>query len=280
MFAFVKACDKCQRFQGKEQLKSLPLKPITAVGPFQQWGLDFIGERHPQSSNQHRWILVATDYFTKWIEAIPTRNATHKVIIDFLYNNIFSRFGYPRKLITDNVAAFNDEHLMDLCEELGIILAHSTSYYPQGNGLAESSNKSLSRIIKKLLEENKKSWDSKLKFALWADIVTIKKSIGTSPFKLVYGTEAIFSVQLVLPVASFLQEVGSEPDDHTRRVFQLVELQQEREHLIDKAVNHQMKVKSTFYRKAKTEVFKEGDLVLKWDAATQNKGQHGKFDAL
>ena len=194
VFAFVKACNKCQRFQGKGQLKSLPLKPITAVGPFQQWGLDFIGEIHPSSSNQHKWILVATDYFTKWIEAIPTRNATHKVIIDFLFNNIFSRFGCPRKLITDNAPAFNDRHLVSLCEEMGVKLAHSTSYYPQGNGLAESSNKILSRIIKKLLEENKRSWDSKLKFALWADRVTIKNSIGTSPFKLVYGTEAIFLV--------------------------------------------------------------------------------------
>jgi hypothetical protein len=163
---------------------------------------------------------------------------------------------------------------------MGVKLAHSTSYYPQGNGLAESSNKSLSRIIKKLLEENKKSWDSKLKFALWADRVTIKKSIGTSPFKLVYGTEAIFPVQLVLPVTNFLQEAGSELDDHTRRVFQLVELQQEREHLIEKSENHQMKVKNTFDRKTKKEVFKIGDFVLKWDAARQNKGQHGKFDSL
>ena len=58
--------------------------------------------------------------------------------------------------------------------------------------MAESSNKSLVRIIKKLLETNQKSWDSKLKFALWDDRVTDKRSIGTSPFKLVYGTEAIF----------------------------------------------------------------------------------------
>jgi hypothetical protein len=60
------------------------LKPVVVSGPFQQWGLDFIGEIHPASSGQHRWILTATDYFTKWIEAIPTRSASHKVIIGFL----------------------------------------------------------------------------------------------------------------------------------------------------------------------------------------------------
>jgi hypothetical protein len=59
---------------------------------FQQWGLDFIGEIHPASSGQHRWILTATDYFTKWIETIPTRSASHKAIVSFL-EDIMSRFG-------------------------------------------------------------------------------------------------------------------------------------------------------------------------------------------
>jgi hypothetical protein len=84
VYNFVKTCDKFQRFVGKHQLKSLPLKPIVVTGTFQQWGLDFIGEIHPPSINQHRLILVATDYFTKWIEAIPTRNANHTIIINFL----------------------------------------------------------------------------------------------------------------------------------------------------------------------------------------------------
>jgi len=77
---------------------------------------------------------------------------------------------------------------------MGIQLVHSTSYYLQGNGLAESSNKSLVRIIKKLLEDNKKRWNSKLKFSLWADKVTKKKSIGNSLFKLVDGIDVVFPI--------------------------------------------------------------------------------------
>jgi hypothetical protein len=94
----VRAYVKCQRFSGKQQLKSLPLKPVVASGPFQQWGLDFIGEIHPASSGQHRWILTATDYFTKWIEAIPTRSASHRVIIGFL-EDIIARFGCPSRIM-------------------------------------------------------------------------------------------------------------------------------------------------------------------------------------
>ena len=93
--------------------------------------------------------------------------------------------------------------MIQFCEKYNIILNHSTTYYPQGNGLAESSNKSLVRIIKKLLEENKKVWHLKLKFALWEDRVSTKKSIGTSPFQLVYGTHVFFPASLGIQVLKF-----------------------------------------------------------------------------
>jgi transposase InsO family protein len=88
-------------------------------------------------------------------------------------------------------------------EDYGINLRHSTAYYPQGNGLAESSNTGMVKIIKKLLEDNKRAWDSKLKYAFWVDRVSTKRAIGTSPFQLVYGIEAVFLVQLALTVVKF-----------------------------------------------------------------------------
>ena len=150
----------------------------------------------------------------------------------FLYENIFSRFGCPVRLVTYNALDFKDGALFKMCEPMGIQLLHSTSYYPQGNGLAKSSNKILIWIIRKLLETIQKRWDSKLKFAFWADRVTGKRSIGTSPFKLVYGTKAIFTIQLILPVAKFFQEEEDEPNDMTRRMMDLVELQQIREQVV------------------------------------------------
>jgi transposase InsO family protein len=191
---------------------------VVALGPFQQWGLDFIGEIHPASSGQHRWILIATNYFTKWIEAIPTRNDSHKIIIGFV-EDIMARFGCPNIIVTDNAAAFKAKPLIKFCEQFGITLIHSTPYYPQGNGLAESSNKSLIMIIKRLLEDNKKAWDSKLKFSLLADRVTTKRSLGISPFHLVYGVEAIFPSQLALHVEKLFQDSQGEPNDMTKEDF-------------------------------------------------------------
>ena len=148
----VRACIPCQKFAGKKKLLSLPLKSIAVNAPFQQWGLDFIGEINPSSLGKHKWILTATDFFTKWVESIPTRNATDKVIIEFIQENILSRFDCPRKLLTDNAQAFKFKAMVAFCEKNGIILKHSTPYCPQGNGLVESTNKSIIQSIKKLLK--------------------------------------------------------------------------------------------------------------------------------
>eukprot|EP00253_Pinus_taeda_P034247 PITA_34247 len=126
----VATCHECQIFEGKRKLVPLPLVPIYVEAPFQQWGLDFIREIHPPSPGQHRWILIATDYFTKWIEAVSTRQANDSVIISFLENNILSRFGCPMKIITDNAQAFKSKKMINFCHQYHITLGHSTAYYP------------------------------------------------------------------------------------------------------------------------------------------------------
>jgi transposase InsO family protein len=155
--ARVRDCNLCQLFVGKQKLPALPLILVKDEAPFQQWGLDFIREIHTQSSAQHRWILTAINYFTKWVEAIPTQNATDSVVIKFLEENILLRFGCPRKIVMDNAQVFKSMTMINLCQKYNIILGHSTTYYPQVNGMAESSNKILMTIIKKVLTENKKS---------------------------------------------------------------------------------------------------------------------------
>jgi hypothetical protein len=107
----VSICHECHIFDGKRKLLPLPLKPISVEASFRKWGLDFIGDIHTSSSTQHRWILTSTDYFTKWIEAVPTRQATDTVIIQFLESNILSRFGCLVKIITNNAATFKSNKM-------------------------------------------------------------------------------------------------------------------------------------------------------------------------
>ena len=208
MFSYVyketTTCHQCQIFDGKRKLVPLPLNPISVEAPFQQWGLDFIGEINPNYSGQHRWILTTTDYFTKWIEAIPTRRATNAVIMDFLEENILARFGCLKRIMTVIVPAFKYKKMISFCHKYHISINHSIAYHPRGNGLVEYSNKILVRIIKKLLEDNKRALHTKLKYALWRERISTKRTIGMSPFQLVYGAEVIFPTSFGVLVMKLL----------------------------------------------------------------------------
>eukprot|EP00253_Pinus_taeda_P012344 PITA_12344 len=246
----------------------------------QQWGLDFIREIHPTSSAYHKWILIETNYFTKWIKAILARQATYMVIIQFLESKNLSCFGCPNKIITDNEATFKSKKMINFCSKYKITLGHSTTYYLQENGMAESSNKSLVNIIKKMLEKNKKGWHKKLVNALWADRVSQKKSIGMSPFELVCGIDTVFPTSLAVPVVKILQEAGSEEDDFQRRINQMIHLHQTREEVFQNTFRLQEKIKKVYDRKTKADKFQLEDVVLRWDARNEDKGKHGKFENL
>ena len=109
--------------------------------------------------------------------------------------------------------------------------------------------------IKNMLFQNKRTWDIKLKYAIWEDRVTVKKSIGTSRFQLVYGIYAIFPVQLIFPIIKFFQDVEEEPDEMKRRMFQIIKLQQELETTVEKVEIYKKKVKESFEKKIKKDTF-------------------------
>jgi len=102
--------------------------------------------------------------------------------------------------------------------EVNIILGNESNYYTQGNGQAESSNKNIIKIIKKTLVDNKKVWDSQLKFTLWVDRISTERSIRKEPFQLVYGIEVILPVHLELSVMKLLQDTAAEPNQMKRRI--------------------------------------------------------------
>lgn len=116
------------------------------------------------------------------MEAIPTKQATSTVDYQFLKENIVSRFGVPRKIVIDNASFFSSYEIIEFCFDHGITLSYSSNYYLQGNGQAESSNKNLVTIIKKLVDEKQRTWHKALFDTLCVDCITPKRAIGMSPF--------------------------------------------------------------------------------------------------
>jgi len=131
-----------------------------------------------------------------------------------------------------------------------------------------------------VLEENKKNWHKKLVNALWVDRLSTKRSIGMSPYELVYGMEARFPSSLGIPTIRLLQEIQAEPNDIQRRINQTIHLQQTREQVYDRAQILQEKLKKMFDKRAKEEDFYIGDKVLRWESRREEKGKHANFDFL
>ena len=128
--SYVRKCQVCQTAARRQNKPSLPLQPVNIEKPFDQWGLDIIGEIISHSSKQHRYILTATDYFTKWVEAVPLKTANAEHIIEFIDQFIITRFGLPSALMFDNASYFFGNAMTEFALKRGFKLKYSANYYP------------------------------------------------------------------------------------------------------------------------------------------------------
>ncbi|PKI67072.1 hypothetical protein CRG98_012536 [Punica granatum] len=149
------------------------------------WGMDVIGPINPKASNGHLFILVAIDYFTKWIEAITLASVTAKAVSRFLKCDVIARYGVPATIITDNAKNLNNK----LCAQFQIQHRNSTPYRPQMNGAVEAASKNIKKINEKMTV-NYKDWHEMLPYALLAYRTSIRTSTRATPYSLVYGMEA------------------------------------------------------------------------------------------
>ncbi|GJS25751.1 reverse transcriptase domain-containing protein [Tanacetum coccineum] len=178
----VKNCDSCQR-QGKiSQRDEMPQNSIQVCEIFDVWGIDFMGPF--PSSRGNKYILVAVDYLSKWVEAkaLPTNDA--RVVCKFL-KSLFARFGAPRAIISDRGTHFCNDQFAKVMLKYGVTHRLSTAYHPQTSGQVEVSNRGLKRILERTVGENRASWSDKLDDALWAFRTAYKTPIGCTPYKLV-----------------------------------------------------------------------------------------------
>ncbi|GJR47333.1 reverse transcriptase domain-containing protein [Tanacetum coccineum] len=194
----VKNCDSCQR-QGKiSQRDEMPQNSIQVCEIFDVWGIDFMGPF--PSSKGNKYILVAVDYLSKWVEAkaLPTNDA--RVVCKFL-KSLFARFGAPRAIISDRGTHFffflwARTNLPKVWLKYGVTHRLSTAYHPQTSGQVEVSNRGLKRILERTVGENRDSWLDKLEDTLWAFCTAYKTPIGCTPYKLVYGKACHLPIEL------------------------------------------------------------------------------------
>ena len=168
---------------------------VSSPWPFAQWGIDIVSPL-PQGKGQVKFLLVATKYFTKWVEAKELATIIEAKIQNFMWKNIICRFGIPRTIISDNGQQFDSQSFRDFCSSLGIKNQFSSPGHPQANGQTEVTNRTLLKIIKAKLDDTKGAWPEELPSVLWAYRTIVRTPTRETPFKLIYGTEAVIPVEV------------------------------------------------------------------------------------
>nr|GFA57618.1 reverse transcriptase domain-containing protein [Tanacetum cinerariifolium] len=259
-FELVKRYDSCQR-QGKVlQKDEMSQNFIQICEIFDVWGIDFMGPF--PSSKGNKYILVAVDYLSKWVEAkaLPTNDA--RVVVRFL-KSLFSRFGTRKAIISDRGTHFCNDQFSRVMEKYGVTHRLSTAYHPQTSGQVEVTNHGLKHILERTVGENRASWSDKLEDALWAFRTAYKTSIGCTPYRLVYGKTCHLALELehkaywALKHANFdLKTAGN------HRKLQLNELNELRDQAYENSLIYKERIKKLHDDKIKNHIFNVGDQVL------------------
>lgn len=162
---YVRTCDECQR-RGKNR-RIEPLHPIKVGQPFDRLGMDIVGPL-PKTKNGNMYIVVATEYLTKWPEVRAIPNAKAASVVTFFYEDVICRHGCPKEILTDRGTHFVNEMLDSLCQNLGTKHRLSTAYHPQTNGLVERFNRTLCEMLAKYANNHQDDWDAYLSSVLFA----------------------------------------------------------------------------------------------------------------
>ncbi|GJX58295.1 reverse transcriptase domain-containing protein [Tanacetum coccineum] len=194
----IRACDDCQAHASIPRIPKANMISVTLVWPFMKSGMDIVGPLS-EGPGSVKYLIVAIDYFTKWMEAKPLATITGKQVVNFTYDNIVCRFGISATIITYNGTQFVNDLFKKWAEKLKIQLITTSVYHPRGNGAVERANRSLLRGIKTRLEKGGLAWDEEVPNVLWAHRKMKKTSNGETLFSLTYGTKAVIPVEIDMP---------------------------------------------------------------------------------
>ncbi|GJR99940.1 reverse transcriptase domain-containing protein [Tanacetum coccineum] len=259
-YTMIKSCDTCQR-QGKiSQRDEIPQNAIQVCEIFDVWGIDFMGPF--PSSHGNKYILVAVDYLSKWVEAKALPKNDARVVVKFL-KSLFARFGTPRAIISDCETHFCNDQFAKVMSKYGVTHRLATASHPQTSSQVEVSNRGLKRILERTVRENRASWSNKLDDALWAFRIAFKTPIGCR-LPVVYRKSCHLLLEFehkgqywALKHANFdLKTTG----DH--RKLQLNELNELRDQAYENSLIYKKSTKKLHDSKIKNRIFNVGDRVL------------------
>ncbi|GAU45897.1 hypothetical protein TSUD_24990 [Trifolium subterraneum] len=191
-------CDKCQRHGDMHLAPANELRTLISPWPFAWWGMDILGP-FPTAARQVKYLIVAVDYFTKWIEAEPLAKIGASHILRFFKRNVLARFGIPQVVVTDNGTQFTNKKFQEFLATIGTTQHFTSVEHPQTNGQAEAANRVILRGLRRRMGASKGNWTEELHNVLWSYKTTPHSTTGETPFRLTYGREAVIPVEIGEP---------------------------------------------------------------------------------
>ena len=196
----IRNCEKCHIFEAKPQIP--PMEPIVCMEPLDLVHIDYVSmevtvgmKEKPVVKN----VLVIEDHFTRYTQAYVTNNHTAHTTVHILYNEFFSVFGFPRRLMSDQAAEFTGQVISELCDLLGVTKIRTLLYHPQTNSAIKRVHQTLRRRIAKMDPDKRAKWPSHLGPILIAYNATRSLITGYSPYFLMFGRQPRLPVDLLFP---------------------------------------------------------------------------------
>ncbi|GJT48973.1 reverse transcriptase domain-containing protein [Tanacetum coccineum] len=261
----IRECNDCQIYRPVLRNPQQNLTPITSPWPLYKWGIDIAGP-FSEGPSKIKFLIVAIDYFTKWIEAKPVATITGNQVKKFVWDNIVCKFGLPGEIISDNGKQFRDNPFKDWCEKLCIRQCFASVKHPQTNGLVERANRSLGKGIKSRLDERSKDWIGELSYVLWSHRTMIKSSNGETPFSLTYGTEAVIPAEIGMPTLRTMEVDPTKNDEALEVNLDLIE--EKREQAAIQEAKSKTKMEKYYNSRVRDTSFKPGDMVYRSNDAS------------
>ncbi|KRY17330.1 Retrovirus-related Pol polyprotein from transposon [Trichinella patagoniensis] len=162
-----RTCTQCARRKGPTKNNRAPMQAMAAGYPLQRVGMDILGPLEKTPSG-NRYVLVLTDYFTKWTAAFPLANMEASTVAKVLVEKYIACFGAPDYLHSDQGCSFEASVVLEMCRLFGINKTRTFPYHPQGNGQAERFNRTLLDMLSILVDWNPGQWDDMLPFVMLA----------------------------------------------------------------------------------------------------------------